>query len=579
MARGTLTFQPEEFLDHADRLATDCANGAALQVLGLLRGALPSTQHDPKLLRAVARLEHRAGENEQSARTWLQLLAGVGASQAAVGSLPSRYIHEAHAALALLFAQGEPLADPDRQATHALGAARTAADPEKALNHYLALVPRWTVEELGAEVEWIDASASADLAPRLVRAWLDVDPASRGGGVVCLVTTGRRWELWEEKATVALLNAVPQQLMASAPDLQFWQVDAWLRGVVPTDGASVAAAALTAMRDGWVPAPAALRRVCQLVFDELSEEEALAAISSSGLDRASLHDKAEREYRPESASAMWRWLTWFPKSRVAPTSEKALAALRLGCDLAFKGKPVGTASLRSRLLEVLRPIRDAAIGAAMSPEEAHLLWLDVCRRHPEEAGPYLAYLALAGAAASSIDAVLDLVLQDPGSDLRAMVAGLPSRPGYGSPRLQSVVGLVGLLERLERESDIGTAAGIETRHFAAIRRVFGTHRNEVAADIAVELINRLRRSLNPRWLTPVTDLIQALVAARRFEEAYRVSDEALSGYARGRLDIQGIPVEDYLARHCTGPSRPSPPQSSDYRRVIDSMTRRWNSLR
>jgi superfamily II DNA/RNA helicase len=578
MTRGTFTFQTQEFLDHAERLMADCGDGAASQVLGLLSEVLPATEKHPRLLRAVARLEQRLGRFEQAACTWQQLLECTGALQVAAGLPADESTHEAHASLAQLFAPDGPLAHPDRYHLHARGAARSAADPEKALGHYLALVPSWSFETLGEEVDWIELKAAANLAPRLVRSWLDVDTASRAEKVVRLVSTGRRWESWQERATVALLDALPQNLLAAAPALQFWRVDAWLRGVAPTKDARVAAAAFAALRDGWAPTSTALRRVCQLVFDELPEMEALAALSSSGLDRTALHDAAEGVFRPESASALLRWLTWLPLKRVAATPEKALDALRRGRDLVAKGR-VRDLALRARLVNALRLLRDAAVATPRSAEDAHRLWLPICQLHPEEAGRYVADLAKAGAPAAWVDETLELVLQDPNANLRALRVEIPARPGCGSHRLHGVLKLVGLLERLEAVSDIARAALVETEHFAAIRRIFGSERDVEIADMAVELLCLLRQTLNPRWLTPVKDLIQTLVAAKRFDEAYWLSDEALAGPAKSSLDIRGVPVEVYLGERCTGPSRAAPPERADYQRVISSMTRSWGCFR
>jgi ATP-dependent DNA helicase RecQ len=575
MTRGTLTFQPEEFLDHAERLAADCGDGVSAQVLGLLGGALPSTGNHPRLLRAVAGLEQRLGRHEQAARTWQQLLEGAEASLAASGPAAVACTHEAHAALALLFAPGGPLADPDRHLRHAREAARTAADTETALGHYLTLVPRWTAEALGEEVEWIEAGAGSDLASRLVRGWLDVDPASRGEAVVRLVSSGRRWESWEEGATLALLNSPQQHLVAAAPGLRFWLVEKWLRGVAPADEDRVAAAALTAIRDGWAPPPATLRRVCQLVFDELPEERALAALDSSGLSAVALCDAADGVFRPESASALVRWLTWLPLDRAA-TRENALATLRLGCDLlAERGR--ADPRLRGRLMEALRSLRDAVVGAVCPPEDVYPLWLRLCQEVPHEARRYLAHLAEAGAPPAWVDKALELVLLDPHADFRALRGEVNTKPGRGSRRLLGVLKLVGLLEQLETSSDIARSASVEAEHFAAIRRVFRPERDVEAADMAVELICHLRQALNPRWLTPLKDLIQTLVGAKRFDEAYLLSDQALTGPANGALDIRGVPIEAYLRERCAGAPRTPPAESADYQRVIASVTRSWAS--
>jgi hypothetical protein len=575
MKRGTLTFQLKEFLDHAEQLATNCGDGAAQQVLGLLKEALPATATHPRLLRTVACLEQRLGRFEQAACTWKELLNSVEAPQAAVGLPPGMYTNEAHVALAQLFVPGGPLADPEQYQLHARGAARSAPDPAKALDHYLALVSIWSADLLDEEIEWLDGMGAADLAPRLVQSWLDVDAVNRAIEVVRLISSGRRWESWEEGATVALLNSLPRHLLAAVPALQFWQVEAWLRGVAPADDAFVATAALTAIRDGWDPGPASLRRLCQIVFDELPEEEALAAFSSSGIDRLVFHDAAVGVFCPETASALLRWLRWFPLNRVTARPAQALAALQLGRDLITERRQIVDKALCNRLIDALRPLRDAAVSAGCSPEEIHRLWLAVCRQRPEESGPYLVHLAKTSAEADWADEALDMVLHHTNVNLRAVRKKMSIPTGWGSRRLHGVLKLVGLLEQLESVSDIAMSPSVEVKHLAAIRRVFCPDQDVEDADMAVELLSHLCQTLNPRWLTPVKDLLLNLVAAKRFDEVYQLSDEILAGPAKGRLDIQGESIETYLAKRCTGTSRTPPPESADYRRVITLMTRSW----
>jgi hypothetical protein len=149
----------------------------------------------------------------------------------------------------------------------------------------------------------------------------------------------------------------------------------------------------------------------------------------------------------------------------------------------------------------------------------------------------------------------------------------------GSERLVRILKLVDRLERLESRSDIGISPILETEHFVAICRTFCRERDVESADMAVELLRHLRPSLNPRWLTPVRDLIQLLVAAGRYDEAYKLSDEVLSGPAGEKFDIGGQPVEFYLRDRCRRPSRQPPPDSADYRRVIVSMTGSWACCR
>jgi hypothetical protein len=464
---------------------------------------------------------------------------------------------------------------PVRHGLHARGAARAAADPETALGHYRDLLTSWAPGSLGEELEWLGGRGANDLAPRLVRAWLDTDPTRREPEVLRGIASAPGWRSWEQQATVSLLNDLPEQLLAATPPLRFWQVEAWLRGVEPPDKVRLATASLVCLRDGWTPAPESLRRVCQLLFDELPEPDALAALVSSGLNRAALHDTAADVFRLESPAALLRWLSWLPVDRLASFPERALGLLQLGRDMVTGKRLAGEVALRGRLLDALRALRDAAAGAGCSPEEVHRLWLAICQQCPGEAGRYLTDLARASAPAAWADETLEQALNDPDVDLRTLRRGLSGEPGWGPRRVAVVLKLVGLLERLESVSTIAASPFVEAEHFAAVRRVFCPERDEENADMAVELLRHLRVSLNPRWLTPVKDLIQTLVAARRFDEAYLLSDEALAGPANGALDIRGVPVEVYLKERYTGASRTPPPESADYQRGIASVTRSW----
>jgi hypothetical protein len=580
MMRETLTFQLEEFLDHAETLAANCGHEAAAQLLELLTAAPPRTGEPPRLWCTLARLAQRLGRNEEAVCHWRKLLESAETARGPIGADVVALTYEAHAALAELSAPGSPLADPERYQLHTWSAARTAADLEKALVHYSALVRSWQSETLGEELEWLGARGAANLAPRLVRTWVEVDPECRVAEAVRWVATEERWKSWDEQPTIELLNGFPPQWRDSAPALRWWQVEAWLRGLESPGDQVLTAAALKALRDGWMPAPSTLRRVAQLLFEKLSEGEAAEALSSSGMERGALHDSLDPVFGPKTASSLVRWLTWLPLDRLTSTSERVLRTLRLGSDLIIGEPEVKGGNLRQRLVEALRPVRDAGRTAGCSPDAVHQLWLSICQRRPDEARQYLADLLRADAPAARLDDVLELMLRDNEADFGSLRDTLtPVRADRRSERLRRVLKLTAYLQRVEESSDVAISSSLRTEHLAEIRSIFGPPRDIESADMAVELLRHLRRCLNPRWLTPVKDLIQALVGARRFNEAAELSAQVHSSSAVGELEIRGQPVESYLKERCRGASREPPPEKEDYRRVITAMTRRWACLR
>ena len=574
MTADLIPWQTHAFLDQAEQLTATCAPLANQQLLLLLTEALPRMEEHPRILVMLARLNQRLGQPAQAARLWQKTLAQTPAFSDRK-DLGMNAAYEAHVALAELFSPDSPLADATLHGQHTLNAARHAPDVDTAVRHYRGLVAGWSAFSLQEELEWLAVHALRNNAPHLVLAWMEVDTSARRPEAVALITASRRWETWPELLTLRLLNAIPPALLANSLSLRCWQIEAWLRGVEPPGERDLTTAALIVLGQGWNPAPVLLRQLAQYLFETLPETEALSAIIASDIDRAGLHSALEGVFRPQTPTALVRWLSWFSLSSLAGTRDQALATLQLGLKL-LTGQ---TTDLRRRLVLALRPLRDVAAAVGCSMEEVHRLWDAVCQAHAEERPAYLVHLAKANVPGAWVDELIDLLLEDPQTDFVSLALAMGNPPWDVPLRLQQILRLIAFLKHLETSTTIASYRFVKADHIAAIRRTFSLERAVENVDMAIALLSYLRRTINPDWLTPMKEHIQLLVLAGRFDEAYELSDKALAGVAKGKLILSGVSVEVYLAQRCTGQSRQPPPEEADYQRVIKAITRSWACYR
>jgi len=178
-----------------------------------------------------------------------------------------------------------------------------------------------------------------------------------------------------------------------------------------------------------------------------------------------------------------------------------------------------------------------------------------------------------------------------------------SWPSGRSSRVDRVLELSKRLDRLTRESNIANTPKLKKSHFSMILNVFDTENHADRADMAASLIAHLRRHLDPAdWLAECH--VRALHHGRRFEEMNRIlavhpalrdsgnkklkhlfsrlSAKIRPGHSKTKLAKTKLAetklAETKLSEQPSdlGEPRTAPENESDYHRLIQNRTGKWN---
>ncbi len=217
---------------------------------------------------------------------------------------------------------------------------------------------------------------------------------------------------------------------------------------------------------------------------------------------------------------------------------------------------------------------------------AHETWLKLCTIWPGEIAPHLQRcLASVPPEIRMAEDCLELLLQEE-NDAKLCQAA-KSWPSGRSFRIDRVLELSNLLDRLTMNSDITSARKLRKSHFSAIFTSFDPEKNMDHADMAASLIAHLRQHVRSAdWQTAYH--VRAFRHARRFEEMNQIlsehpelaRDNPAGFFARqfSRLGAKISPdaseKESFGVSH-SGNARNAPITESDYQRLIRNRVGRW----
>jgi hypothetical protein len=125
------------------------------------------------------------------------------------------------------------------------------------------------------------------------------------------------------------------------------------------------------------------------------------------------------------------------------------------------------------------------------------------------------------------------------------------------------------MESVEKTSDIASAHKLEGSHLGALEDALNTPNDDLHADILGAVLRAIRSRTDVSWLTPLSRLVEALVAAGRTEEA------AVTGNASGlTVGRNREPVNVFIARW-KGPRRQAPAYDALLGQMADLVVRTW----
>jgi superfamily II DNA helicase RecQ len=574
MGTGRLPLQMDDLVENAERLAEACGIGEAARLLALLNQLGLETAHEIRLVPARATLHRRLGDCSGEATCWHSVFGNAPADDR--GDAPLAYA--AHDALARLTAAGTPLADEAAHEAHALNAARLALEITAAAKHYAVAVRRWTAVQIVQELsDWVAGAVSLpaeEMAPRLLRVWLEPDREGRSPPAVAVLSEGDRWRGWSAPETLMLVSALSPGALWSRPQLAHWHTEALLRlGVEPGQGEALARAAAGCVATGWEPPVPALVSLATLLFESLTDGQLLEVYDPPDSGARALLALVCPIYEPKSPTALARWARLCSSACPEKVSPRAGHLLQQGIHDLGTGGSAAAACDTGKLLEALQLLRDLALRDDRQAEEAHRRWLRLCERERREAPGYLLALLQSGARPAWSEEAMTIALDAPVEELLVLADRFAAvlRSAKPPESVRCVLTLVCLLKQVEDRSTIAQDPDIERNHLRIIRDTFRPAMSVTNADMTAELLDVLRQHVPKSWLTPLAAQVEALVEAGRHEEARQLPGLTQTG---ATLAVRGIPAEDFIRRSRRA-NRTRPAEADDYRKVIQSVVSRW----
>lgn len=569
MLRQTIPLQPKELVDNLRQLTVACATYELEFLLAALEQAqtlLPESKAN--LLLVQAHVYHRLEQFDMEQRVLQQVLV------TAAGS--NEICYQAHVSLAMLQGPAGVLSNAAEYLQNTLLAARTAADSARSLSHYAVLLSSWSWAQLRDELDWLEAQPQRrKLIAELLLRWVEANAHSQElATLFAYLAENNRWQTIADKPTLLqILRSVPTAVLAeqSALAVIFFNHQAETPGAAaPTLDAAEVMTRLTLA--GYELNSNARRLAAQTVmrapFTQLAAYQQQYVASKAV--RVKLFQNLFREYKPTDFAEMLRWLTWFDPY----ISDETIVPVFN--DVLKHSQPPG-GILHGPSLEASVRVLCLLLHRPRLQETAHKSFLSVAGELRQEIADYCtACLSVDPPLVAMADAALARLLQLKNcSDLVAGLDHLEQTVKAGkhegkSERIDSILRLRGLLSELA--PTFGTSEKLEPHHFEQVLHICRAKESIDGADMAVAVLEELRRRQNPGWLTPISFCLQALGYARRFDEA------AILVQLYRELTVgpksRAIPALQFL-KQIPGEKRSSPPYAGDYRRVAACNISHW----
>lgn len=295
-------------------------------------------------------------------------------------------------------------------------------------------------------------------------------------------------------------------------------------------------------------------RVQNAVSDQGAESKTvlgeLAAIAPA---RAVLYGALRAGFSPATWSDLEQWLLLFGEEiRADPPG--AFSLLMAGL------KFVATGSERDRQLGRLWPLAQMLFAHQAFAEQVHSLWMRLAQGSQSALQLYLAHCVQLADGARRLDTCLEALLSRRQAKMLAGIHG-----DVPSERWQRALQMARLLRRFLEETGYSRETGLRLEHLDMLSRLFQPNRDREQGDMLIAVIDHLRRSTSPHWLTPLARHVEVCASIGRFEEARAVA----SNYPQLRLGKRRLTVEAFINR-CLAPTRRTPIHS-DYPRIAEQL--------
>ena len=489
--------------------------------------------------------------------------------------------YKARAALVCLYDPAGPLDDPDALVAHALQAARTAPDVVTSVNFYERLMPSWDWKRITEEIAWVEENPGMDgIEAGLLKRWLQI----HADDDTCLMVLGfmaknDRFRKWHIASVAELIEDIPPRLLIQFDEL----ARLWITLHAETDRKVsnpfvFAKLGINLVLNGHSLEVKEAKKLAQVLFKDLGDADAKALRKEhiktpEALQR--LQGALSVNISPVSLPAFACWLNWFSPVLTSSKPEAALNILNQAAKKVEQIRDAESTGEHPGLREDLKKLVFHLLADSEMKQPAHQAWLKLSSIWPDEILPYLMHcLTMEPPETELAESCLDLFLQQEDADFMNFADMMQSSHLIGrSKRIDLVLELLKCIERLTTLSDIPTTPELKGYHFASIATAFRFREDVNRADMAAAFIGYLRKSVrSPRWLTPVSHHVEALVYANRFEEANQVTAKHTE-LTIGRKREPAQCFVDHISR--TGKPRIVPNNKSDYKRIIKSMTTTW----
>jgi superfamily II DNA helicase RecQ len=576
MAREFISLQPGEFVENARQLVLqkDFIEEELGQFWTIFSKAHHLLPDNPEVLALQATACHRLSQHSEEEEKWQSLLVHRG--------LKKNLEHEAHVALSALYAPRGPLDSPDNYNRHILMAGRTVSNLAESIGYYQVLLDCWDWQRLEDEIVWLEENERPDkVALSLFSVWLKIDHSEEKLLYICShLREKERYRRYSPTDFLPILQQIDQNILEKFPDLASYYLDlqAEILGSIDEKESFVKLAMLTAMKGETLSKEVAL--LCgQILFENLPPSiiESLCSTCLSNKDSLELWlELISSQYQPHNSPALCSWLEVFSPLLSAGNPQTALKLLEMTAEQIDQLSYEQVQEVSEKIHDRLRYLVPELKRKPELKDAAHRAWLRICSVLPDEAIHYLHdCLTSKPPAIQMAEECLELLIQQEGTynKLKELFTWIRvAEIKFQSERFDRALELVQLLERLIAESDIARSDQLNSSHFKTLSNVFMPEKDRSRADMVVALINRLRRQVSPKWLTPIGYHFQVLCYAARFDEAREMALE----YPELEIGPNCEPASSFLARYSSGKeARPAPVNDADYVYLIRNLTKNW----